>query len=89
MVCTTAFGIGVDVPNIDLVIKIGCPLSLEELIQEFGRGGRDGRLAKGYLLFADDDLQHAAYWCKDKSTEERVTILAKYQEVWKYVYSYS
>ena len=51
MVCTTAFGMGVDVPDIELVTRIGCPSSLEELVQEFGRGGRDGRQAegKGYL----------------------------------------
>lgn len=47
MVCTTAFGMGVDVPNVDLVVRIGCPPSLEELVQEFGRAGRDGRQAKG------------------------------------------
>ncbi len=45
MVCTTAFGMGVDVPNVDVVVKIGCPQSLEELVQEFGRAGRDGREA--------------------------------------------
>ena len=47
MVCTTAFGMGVDVPDIELVTRIGCPSSLEELVQEFGRGGRDGRQAEG------------------------------------------
>lgn len=51
MVCTTAFGIGVDVSNVDLVIRIGCPPpSLEELVQEFGRAGRDGRSARGSVL---------------------------------------
>lgn len=45
--CTTAFGMGVDVPNVDVVVRIGCPQSLEELVQEFGRAGRDGREAKG------------------------------------------
>ena len=48
--CTTAFGMGVDVPNVDVVIRIGCPPSLEELVQEFGRASRDGRLAKGSIL---------------------------------------
>ena len=47
MVCTAAFGMGVDVPNIDVVVRIGCPPSLEELVQEFGRAGRDGRQARG------------------------------------------
>lgn len=42
------------------------------------------KIFEGYLLFAEDDLQHAAYWCKDKSIEERAIILSKFQEVWKY-----
>ena len=65
--CTTAFGMGVDVPNVDIVVRIGCPQSLEELVQEFGRAGRDGREAKGILLFCDSDLQHGLYWCDNKS----------------------
>ena len=47
MVCTSAFGMGVDVANIDMVIKIGCPSSIEEVVQMFGRAGRDGRNAEG------------------------------------------
>jgi ATP-dependent DNA helicase RecQ len=76
---------GVDVPDVDVVIKIGCPPSIEELVQEFGRGGRDGRQANGYLLFNDEDLQHAAYWCKDKTDNECLKLMEKFQEVWKYV----
>ncbi len=47
MVCTTAFGMGVDVPDVEVVVRVGCPSSLEELVQEFGRAGRDGRPATG------------------------------------------
>lgn len=47
MVCTTTFGMGVDVPDVEVVVRVGCPSSLEELVQEFGRAGRDGRPAKG------------------------------------------
>ena len=50
MVCTAAFGMGVDVPNVDMVVRIGCPPSVEELVQEFGRAGRDGRQAKGEVI---------------------------------------
>ena len=52
MVCTSAFGVGIDVANIDLVIKIGCPSSVEELVQMFGRAGRDGRRAEGIHIAA-------------------------------------
>ena len=47
MICTSAFGMRVDVPDIDVVIKVGPPSSLEELVQMFGRAGRDGRNAEG------------------------------------------
>jgi len=43
MIATTAFGMGVDCPDIEKVINWGCPNTLEELVQETGRGGRDGR----------------------------------------------
>lgn len=47
MVCTSAFGMGVHLPDIDVVIEVGPPSSLEELVQMFGRAGRDGRNAEG------------------------------------------
>ena len=47
MVCTIAFGMGIDQPVIEVVIRIGCPPTLESMIQEFGRAGRDGRPTKG------------------------------------------
>ena len=47
MVCTSAFGMGIDQHDVEIVMRIGCPPSLESLVQEFGRAGRDGRPAKG------------------------------------------
>ena len=47
MVATTAFGLGVDQPDVETVVRIGVPPTMEELVQEFGRAGRDGRKAKG------------------------------------------
>ena len=47
--CTIAFGMGVDVSDVEIVVRIGCPPSIEELIQEFGPAGRDGRMAKGKI----------------------------------------
>lgn len=47
MVCTSAFGMGVNQPDVDIVIHIGVPPSIESMVQEFGRAGRDGRPAEG------------------------------------------
>ena len=49
LVATTAFGMGVDCPDIDCIINWGCPNTLEELVQETGRGGRDGRHVQAIL----------------------------------------
>jgi ATP-dependent DNA helicase RecQ len=51
MVCTTAFGMGIDdQPDVEIVMRVGCPPTIECMVQEFGRAGRDGRSAKGIFL---------------------------------------
>ena len=42
---TTAFGLGMDSPNIRNIIFAGCPFSIQDLSQMLGRGGRDGKRA--------------------------------------------
>ena len=49
MVATKAFGLGVNQFDVD-VVRIGVPPSMEELVQQFGRPGRDGRAAKGMKI---------------------------------------
>jgi ATP-dependent DNA helicase RecQ len=59
MVATSAFGMGIDKPNIRYIIHYQAPGSLEQYVQEIGRAGRDGRPAHCILLFdpADLDIQ--------------------------------
>jgi ATP-dependent DNA helicase RecQ len=59
VVATSAFGMGVDLPNIRQVFHCHAPGSLEAYYQEAGRAGRDGEPAECLLLWspADRDLQ--------------------------------
>ncbi|MBI1780337.1 MAG: RecQ family ATP-dependent DNA helicase [Sphingobacteriales bacterium] len=65
MVCTNAFGMGIDKPDVRSVIHYDVPDCLENYYQEAGRAGRDEQKAYAVLLYEDNDL---------KELEEQVAI---------------
>lgn len=72
MVATNAFGMGIDKPNVRLVIHLICPDSLEAYFQEAGRAGRDGNKSYAVLLFSKNDIMILRHHFKDRFPKKEV-----------------
>lgn len=72
MVATNAFGMGIDKPDVRLVVHLDMPGSLEEYFQEAGRAGRDSRKAFAVALCTDTDSFHLKKRIDDEFPEKKL-----------------
>ncbi len=83
IVATNAFGMGIDKPDVRVVVHIDIPDNIEAYFQEAGRGGRDLKRAYAVVLYDDQDIQslNRNY---EMSFPELKTIRNVYREIMKY-----
>ncbi|MGK7954446.1 MAG: ATP-dependent DNA helicase RecQ [Crocosphaera sp.] len=65
VVCTSAFGLGINKPDVRWIVHYQAPLLLSEYLQEIGRGGRDGKQANTLTLISEPT------GCLDPSDQQR------------------
>lgn len=64
---TNAFGMGIDIPDIRVIIHFMIPESVEQFYQEIGRAARDGEASKSYVLYTNKNIQVRKTHFIDKS----------------------
>ncbi|MDR0428362.1 MAG: RecQ family zinc-binding domain-containing protein, partial [Dysgonamonadaceae bacterium] len=70
IVCTNAFGMGIDKPDVRIIIHYELPGSLEEYFQEAGRAGRDEKKAYAVALYSNHDSGLLKRRIKDEFPEK-------------------
>ena len=92
MIATSAFSMGIDVPDIELVVHFNAPISMTDYIQQIGRAGRDGCKAYCVLFYdrnGDDDAISDSFIKKARKQSPKAakTIKSKLNQVHDFINS--
>ena len=81
LVATTAFSMGIDMPDIHQILHWGAPNDLEQYLQEIGRSGRDGKDSRA-ILFTSKGSRYAQHqmklYCENKDTCRRQQLFGSF-----------
>ncbi|MBM3382340.1 MAG: ATP-dependent DNA helicase RecQ [Betaproteobacteria bacterium] len=79
VICATlAFGMGIDLPDVQLIVVVGFPGNIEELFQMMGRAGRQGEKAKAMIVWSGSDPKRRSFQF-DKMLPEPGVLLEQFR----------